>query len=763
MPAGRQDKLPFLFFISFIAFINICIIVLMRLTKYFILIPIIFLCGCGVWEDFTTYFNVYYNAKTIFGQAENAIQAQDQDLFTVEEVQNKPEIEEQEPLPSNVKQQLDQVIDKCSQILQFSPTSSYVDDALLMLGKSFYYQGDYEKALRKFNELLATQPKSDLILQDKLWLGKTQLKLKDYDDALQTLDEVRKEAADKGEDDVVRDTYIEEIRYYISKEDYSGAIDFANQFLTISKDGDINAEVEYAIGRLYEILNDYNNAVTAFKHVFDYSPSYAVEFNTKMELGKALRETDHAQDAMNIFEKMRNQDKFSDSYDVIDLQIGLCQIALNDYSDALNTLLYADTTYKSSTNVGMTRFETGVLYEKYLDDFDSALVYFTKVTTSSVPLDYMGKAKDQINILDRYVDLKQNLDKDRKGLMYLTNPAVFTHDSLEYNRKLQEVMSQKIHQDQHSLFATGRERLIEQRDEEITMMAQSKTILNMDPPIRPTMPADSLKKLIIKNSFRMGNLFFAELDLPDSAYKYYIKILTDYNGSEYQAKTMFALGSYYETMNNNKKADSLYNLVYDNYKKDNIVNAAAQKLGKPFIDLNYDPAEELYSNAEKKMIQQNYNASVKDFYSIYKEHPHSDYAAKALYAAGWVLENKLNQNDSAAIFYDSVYTMYPRSIYANEVAESVSFYNAELVKRKAALRDSLLKVDTKLKDSINVYSKNIKNGKDTADIKLKKDDSLRVSIEKQIQNLSDQKPKNENASGLNSVNADTTKKIFPKR
>jgi tetratricopeptide (TPR) repeat protein len=732
----------------------------MRLTKkYFFLIPVIFLCGCGLWENFTTYFNAYYNAKDLFHQAQDAIQAQNQDLFTIESEQhNKLSPQDENDIPSTAKQQLGQVIDKCSQILQFSPTSSYVDDALLMLGKSFYYQKDYEKALRKFRELLATHPNSDLVLEDKVWMGKTQLKLKDYDDALQTLDEVRKEATDKGDNEIVQNTYIEEIRYYISKEDYSGAIDYAKKFLTFSNDGETNAEVEYTIGKLYETLNDYNNAVISLKKVFDYSPSYQVEFEAKVELGIALRETGHPQDALNIFNKMRGQDKFSDSYDKIDLEIGLCQIALNDYADALNTFVYADTTYRSSPNVGITRFETGQLYEKYLGNFDSALVYYTSVTKSAVPVDYLQRAKDKINVLNRYVDFKQNLNEYQKQLTYLTDPRTYTQDSLVYSRKMQEVMAQKLHENQHSLFATGRERLIEQRDEEIDMMAQSKKILNMDPPIRPTMSADSLKKMIVKNSFRLGNLFFAELNISDSAYKYYMRILTDFPGSAYQPKTMFAMGTYYETIGESKKADSLYNLVYDNYKNDNIVNAAAQKLGKPFIDLGYDPAQELYVNAEKKMMQNNYYGSLNDFYDIYKKHPKSDYAGKALYAAGWILENKLNQNDSAAVFYDSVYTMYPHSIYANKVAESVTFYNSELAKRKTVLKDSLVKVDAKLKDSINVYSKNVQSGKDTNEARLKRDDSLKVNIEKQIENLSNQKPKSDTSHTLNGANADTTKK-----
>ncbi len=37
--------------------------------------------GCGVWRNFTTYFNTYYNAKTLFDQTEEQIKLQKKDIF----------------------------------------------------------------------------------------------------------------------------------------------------------------------------------------------------------------------------------------------------------------------------------------------------------------------------------------------------------------------------------------------------------------------------------------------------------------------------------------------------------------------------------------------------------------------------------------------------------------------------------------------------------------------------------------------------------
>ena len=46
---------------------------------------LIALSSCGVWTDFTTYFNTYYNAKTLFDQVEEEIKNQKKDIFIFRE------------------------------------------------------------------------------------------------------------------------------------------------------------------------------------------------------------------------------------------------------------------------------------------------------------------------------------------------------------------------------------------------------------------------------------------------------------------------------------------------------------------------------------------------------------------------------------------------------------------------------------------------------------------------------------------------------
>jgi len=73
------------------------------------------------------------------------------------------------------KSLLDKSIEKSSKILQFHPKSEYVDDALLLIGKSYMYIGEYTKAIRKFTELMDYFPDSKFSDEALYFMGKTYL------------------------------------------------------------------------------------------------------------------------------------------------------------------------------------------------------------------------------------------------------------------------------------------------------------------------------------------------------------------------------------------------------------------------------------------------------------------------------------------------------------------------------------------------------------------------------------------------------------
>jgi hypothetical protein len=154
----------------------------------------------------------------------------------------------------------------------------------------------------------------------------------------------------------------------------------------------------------------------------------------------------------------------------------------------------------------------------------------------------------------------------------------------------------------------------------------------------------------------------------------------------------------------------MYNVVYNKYKTESIVNAAALKLNKPLINLDYDTAKTLYIEAESLMNKSIYDSSITSMYKIYLTNPKSPFASKALYAVGWMLENK-NMNDSAAVIYDTLTKAYPRSVYAAEVLPKLNFYKSEIVRINKARQDSLFALTHPKSDSLSTDSLSLRKQK----------------------------------------------------
>ena len=724
-----------------------------------ILFPALFLYGCGIWGNFITYFNLYYNAADLFEQAEQAIQNQKRDLFSTEPLN----------LPGNSRQLLVKVTEKCSKILQFHSKTSYVDDALLMLGKAFFYQNNYQKALRKFRELISTQPNSDLILETNLWIGKTEMRLRNYDNGLAKLKSVREEALKEDENKIVQDAYIEEIKYRIGQLDVSGAINLSNDLLKISENDELNAEVVYELGKLYKQEDDIPNAVNAFAKVTDYSPTYDTKYNSLIQLGEALREDGKNEKALGIFEDMRSEAKYSDKFSEIDLQRGITEISLKHYNEGDDLLKTVDTAYSSTPSAGIARYELGLLYENHYLNFDSAAAYYSKAISSSAPDSYMSDIRQKNDLFNRYHLISDRINNDQKQLVYIADPQQFVQDSIAYFEKQKEEM-EKSKEEKKTNSQVKNNRNVGNNQRIIPNQArgfQPNRIVNKSnnlPPKRPELSADSLTDMLIKNEFELGNMFLTELNIPDSAYYYYTDILNNYPNSAYQARTLYALGSYYLTMNNQTKADSLFNIIYKNFRSENIVNAAADKLGKPLIDLNYDPAKYLYDKAEVKMDSAKYDSTKFDstlisLYSIAKKHPKSPYAAKSLYASGWILENKLDLLDSAAVVYDTLASEYPQSVYAKDILQKLRAYKDEKARELKEKRDSLnAKNDsskTLASDSLKSKRSNLTNA---SKISLKKKEQAKQELQKEeakSEALKKAEERKRQLSNNNTVNPDT--------
>ena len=83
------------------------------------------------------------------------------------------------PIGTGTRTKFTTVIEKCSKLLQYHPESDLVDDALLMIGRSYYFQAEYQQAERKCRELIDGYPESALVPETQVLLSYALYKSRD--------------------------------------------------------------------------------------------------------------------------------------------------------------------------------------------------------------------------------------------------------------------------------------------------------------------------------------------------------------------------------------------------------------------------------------------------------------------------------------------------------------------------------------------------------------------------------------------------------
>jgi tetratricopeptide (TPR) repeat protein len=647
-----------------------------HIIKLLLIMVVVFVPACSVWTNFTTYFNLYYNTSEAFQLAEEAIYLQERSIFETEDLS----------VPASANQHLNKVIEKASRILQFHSNSAYVDNALLLLGKSFFYQKNYLKALRKFQELEATQPGSSLLLENELWIAKTLIGLKDYQEALLTLESVRQKAAAEGEDEILSQTYIIEIIYYLTRGNYNEAILLADELLPVAGSSEQKAEILYETGNFYLKLDDPENALIAYERVSRFSPKYTVLLNTLTARGRTLRDLGRNEEALDIFENMRLEDKYRDNFDIIDYEIGMTYLVMDEIEDALESLAYVDTSYTTSQMSGLARYNIGRLYEDRLNNFDSASVYYQKAASSQLPSEKVREVHGRNQLFIKYKEIVNRIADAEKQRIYINDPEVFVRDSTVYYdsiKVLAELDSIQKSEEQRSGRGSQTGRSTDARLQNQTAFRQQQ------PPVRPRISIDSVNALLTRNRFDLANLYFGDMNKPDSAAVLFSQILSDTSAAEYHSRTMYALGNFYLTSGDSARADSLFYFIYDNYRTEQVANAAAVRIKKPLLNISYDPAEGIYIEAERLWFENKYDSSLVFYKQVYEEFPRSSYAPKALLASGIMLENDLNRLDSAAAVYDTISVRYPGTSYAQKISPKLIAYKQEQMRKQREIEDSL--------------------------------------------------------------------------
>ena len=637
------------------------------------------------YENMVSYFNGYYNARSLFSDAEDEIKA-----TTLAARGKEIPAAQVNQIPATAKQKLGQVIDKCSNILAFHPTSSLVDNALLLIGKSFFYQMEYLKAERKFAELLAQYPNSSLALEAQLWYARSEEKLGKLNDGVRLGDATVTAAQVNHNDEIESQAHELLGMFYRRMNDTVNSIAEYEKVISISNDNFIKGEAQARLGDIYFASCQYKKAAEVYLRTEDFTSDIYLNYYSKLHASIADREIGDHKKGLILVDAMIDDFRNREYLPSILFERANNYAASGRRNDAISTYILVDTSYARTEYAVRSAYQLELIFEKELGLYALALKYDSVVNTAT-GLDIVPEGRRKLLALTRYFDAWHRLNKADSLLFVLSDT---THKVLRDSLRAlaadstRKIITDKLHtlaaDSIHKIFTdtlhltasdstrkkVGRpDTLISKSDSLKTKTSASDTSQRKAVQVtnQPAIPsADSL--LILKSiaAQELGDVFYSEIVVPDSALYWYNKsLLWSYNNSR-SPRILYILAELSRTNpdRNYPAPEEYYSRLDHDFHESIYAEEARRFLRKASSSMKTDTALEYYEKSEKQIDAKEYEKAIGTLRSIIQLFPKSPFAAKSEYAIGWIMENRLAQPENAREQYKRVIKNYEGTTYA---------------------------------------------------------------------------------------------------
>jgi len=518
--------------------------------------PLLILLGLGC-----AYYNTFFHAQESFQKAEKA------------------------RISSNNKEgagkgDYEQAIKKAAMVLAYYPKSRWVDDALMLIGKSYYHLGEYTKAIRKFQELQTNLPKSNYLDDSYYWMGLAYYQLEDY---LQAEGSFKKLLA-KGKERKLLDegSYMLGEIGFITK-DYGKAIEEFERLVAKGK-GEVMAQAQFRIGECWWEIGDYKQALEAFKKVKEMGGDKELSFRAEFKVGECYEELGQSQEALKVFVELSREGRYYCHLPQVRLKIAETKLKLDHPQEAIKEYESITEEFPQTDESAQALYGLGVIYEDELKDLKKAQEFFEKSIKEMPKSDVAQKAQE------RSADIV----------------------------KLQEYRDQ----------LSGEE-----------------------------------AEKSVKTLFLLAEMYLMELNEPDSALSAYRSVIEHFPETSYAPRSAYAMSWIWEKVKRDSlQAKKAYERIIQDFPQTPYAQKAREWLGLPPLE-EREPAKELFIKGEDFLLQGEVDSALTYYAQAAKDYPQSRYAPKALYALGWIYENREDSLRLAKETYQDLIDEYPQSDY----------------------------------------------------------------------------------------------------
>ena len=275
-----------------------------------------------------SYFNTFYNVRKQFNEAERDYNSrqpakpQAQPGSPPGQPGGAPPRPQQPQQPGAATDKYRKVIETASKLLEYYPKSRWIDDALLLMGISYYRLADYPRAERKFTELMTIFPNSKHVGDATIWKARTLLAQDKHAEATELLGKMSpelKQRQQRGQAELLLARTEFDAREW---EQASTHFKIAADMLG----GEERWEALYLYGVCRHELKAYAEAEQAFEQAARNSRDRRRAYDANIFVARTALALGDAERAEHVLTRLKNNSNFADLEAEIDLE--LAQLAV---------------------------------------------------------------------------------------------------------------------------------------------------------------------------------------------------------------------------------------------------------------------------------------------------------------------------------------------------------------------------------------------------------------------------------------------------
>lgn len=327
-------------------------------------------------DNFTAYYNTFYNAQKAFDEGMRAIETSD---TPIDRDRYLPVFVPPEDVTNT--QDFEQAIQKSADVLRDHPNSKWVDDALMLIGKSYFYQQNYVGAAQKFRETIAIE--SGLEGEARFWLARALVAAGEYEAAAEHLRTSLDGEATYGRWTDMMHLVRGELR--VRQGMWEEAAVALERGLNGEPDDEAAARAAFLLGQVRETMGAYNAAARAFEYVNEaYQPRYELSYAARVS---AIRVRGHAGEGTAALQQLRRMERDDKHYDkraelaLLRAELYRAQGEPKAAHRMLRTLLYGDNPPRGEVR-GRAHYLLGAIHQHAYEDFNRAAAYYDSAATA---------------------------------------------------------------------------------------------------------------------------------------------------------------------------------------------------------------------------------------------------------------------------------------------------------------------------------------------------------------------------------------------